>query len=439
MPDTAMKDVDPAEALAEAKARITLLERAHAQMKASYTLPVNRLQRLEEAIERGEEDARAQILKGILQHQLKDMTDFTHVYHLCVANNLIFAAHCFASLTIERDGPRNHHLNLLSHATEALADYEATWALWERSKEVRKPSERVLTMAYRLGKAEYLQGPMADAGLRQRHPRIFAILDSMAPHGLEHGPSVVSSGATPVYVVNIPGEIHRRRRAERSLENVGLQGRFRRGYKPLDIPPEGRGLVKVKLSDISDGSFGNQYSQYLVWKEIAEGEAEWAVFLEDDMQLLVDPAHVLLHMALPEDWDIIFANPRLDLSTRLADAPSGFFLTPMEEAMVLHAQFSPSKRGYGADCYLLSRKGAAKLVALMESEGIRRVGTDWFLHIHSIPRGALGRFKEGSVVRHMLESRFAQPWYREDVLKAYVLSPNLATGMSMGVTRQSRL
>jgi GR25 family glycosyltransferase involved in LPS biosynthesis len=269
---------------------------------------------------------------------------------------------------------------------------------------------------------------LAGPGARAELARFAAFLD------------LPSAPSPPVHVVNLPSDQSRRRRAARNLADLGLDARFRRGFRPMEIPEEGRALFRgVRFDAATDGSFGNQYSQYLVWREIAEGREPCALVLEDDALLLADPGAVLATLDPPAGWDVIFATPRLDM-TLLPPPPQGrFVLTPFAEAFARHSHAAPAQNGFGSECVFISREGARKLVAIVEAEGFHSVGTDWYLQSHCVPQTQAGAFNRDSRVWEEVSGRFARRAAGAPLLDGHVLSPALAQTFSRGMHRALRI
>jgi hypothetical protein len=161
--------------------------------------------------------------------------------------------------------------------------------------------------------------------------------------------------------------------------------------------------------------------------------------MEDDSLLLAHPAAVLSTLDLPAGWDIIFANPRLDPATGQQGAPARFSLLSFVETFAAHSHANPDRKGFGLDCVILSREGAAKLAGIVEREGFHSVGTDWYVQSHCVPPDRIDAFRPGSRVRSELTRRFARPRFDRTLLHAFVLSPALTQSFGIGMNRNRRI
>ncbi len=163
------------------------------------------------------------------------------------------------------------------------------------------------------------------------------------------------------------------------------------------------------------------------------------MILEDDTQFLADPNHVLREVRLPAGWDIIFANPRLDLSQHEGEWDGTCTLRPFEQVFARFSHLSPGQDNFGADCYLLSREGARKLTEIVESEGFHTIGTDWYLQTHCIARHQLEAFNPDSLIGKFTRARHDLPFHNPLRLSGHVLCPSFSLVQPIGVSRWQRI
>jgi hypothetical protein len=414
--------------------RTVRAEKTVAQLRASAAVPYMRLKYLDDALFSGDE-VQAKALTALIQRQqLQDVSDYTAVSALCTANDLLCAAAHFAELNIRRPDPTRADRALRARSAEAIGEFETLWELLDRLHGADPVDERRLLLALRLRKLDYVEAAMARPEIGSKLTRLLPLIEASRRTPDPCAPPV------PIFIVNLPSDRYRRLRSERCLALLKLEAEFWRGHKPHEIPEDGHRLFSRKLDVTVDGSFGNQYTQYLLWKEVQDRGLDLALCLEDDSLLVTDPAQVLRRLNLPPGWDIIFANPRMDL-TRTADPTTpDFSLTPFTEAFARLSHAYPGSRGFGADCYFLSASGARKLVHLAETEGFHSVGTDWWLQSHCVPAGELEGFSPASHVYGELSRRHSNSERHSPLLlNGYVLSPSLVSTDAMGVSRSLRI
>jgi GR25 family glycosyltransferase involved in LPS biosynthesis len=417
--------------LAEEK---TALETTVSDMRLSYRVPFKRIKRLDELLYEKDLKASSDVGTLIIKNHLKDVTSYAHVVTFCSNNDLLLAALYFAEAHLRDFGRTRFALTSMAKALEATGDFAGAWGLHEESRRVESPDQNLILLAGRLGKWDYIERFAEAPRLEVAVQRLQPLAATSRRHAAAPPPP-----SLPIYIVNLPEDKYRRMRAERSLALHGLSAQFRQGYKPTEIPEAERGIFRVQMNPATDGSFGNQYSQYQIWKEIAAGEQDFALILEDDAQLLVNPNAVLQDVPLPEGWDIIFANARLDLS-RFENRQAGeFFMLSVEEVLGRFSYISPNQGGFGNDCYLLSRAGARKLTSIVESEGFHRVGTDWYLQTHCIPRYSTDHFNPESTVAKGISARHKLSYHNPLLLNGYVLCPTITLAQSIGIHRGLRI
>jgi DNA-directed RNA polymerase specialized sigma24 family protein/GR25 family glycosyltransferase involved in LPS biosynthesis len=397
------------------------------RLRRTMTLPIRRLMALDAAL-LAEDAALAERIFKLLEPELRRIGAPLPVAELCEANDLMAAAlHIFTPALAAETADRRH-LRYGAVLAEAAGRPDLAWELLDRAGATAEATVPLVQHALRLGKRDWLDAVLAAPEAPAAVARFAAFRDL---------PSVP---APPVYVVNLPSDQWRRRRAARNLADLGLDARFRRGFRPLEIPEEGRALFRgVCFDAATDGSFGNQYSQYLVWREIAEGDAPVALTLEDDSLLLANPGAVLAATDLPDGWDVIFANPRLDLTESVLPPAGRFVVTPLAEAFLRHSDTDPGKEGYGSDCVFISRAGARKLLEIVAAEGFHSVGTDWYVQSHCLSDEQIAAFNPASVIWREMTGRVRLRPAGLPLLEGYVLGPAISQIFTRGMSRAQRI
>lgn len=175
---------------------------------------------------------------------------------------------------------------------------------------------------------------------------------------------------TPVYVINRDVDGARWGACEAAARAQGVDPiriSALDGHAPgVDFAPW-RGLIGAHFwgeDRIKPGALACAISHHRAWEAVAAGPAPWALILEDDALLTEPPARAVA-VAGDLGCDVLFANPRLAAWTDGAGAAQ-----PLAQAIARGAG-AP-----GADAYVLSREGAARLIAALAE--LRVVcGVDW--------------------------------------------------------------
>lgn len=412
--------------------RAQALEAENAALRQASAVPLRKLAALDEALLAADETLVARIEGSIREHHLPEGGDPRVLSAICSHNDLMSAAYHLLQPALAAEKPGRQTLRTAARLAESIGAPERAWQHLEAAGDVAAPSAYLAQLALRLGRRDWLREMLARPGLPQEVANFAPFLELDAPPP--------GAPTPPIHVVNLPTDRYRRLRAARSLAALGLEPRFRRGYRPIEIPPEGRALFRIQRLDLAtDGSYGHQYAEYVLWREIAAGDAPVVMTMEDDSLLLAHPAAVLAQLELPEGWDIIFANPRLDLGAKEPTGRRGFSVLPFTDAFIRHSHLSPGQRGFGLDSVILSREGARKLAAIAEAEGFYAVGTDWWVQSHCVDPDRLGEFAPDSRIRAELSGRFGRPDFVRTPLQAYALTPAITYAFALGIDRRRRI
>jgi SAM-dependent methyltransferase len=243
------------------------------------------------------------------------------------------------------------------------------------------------------------------------------------------------SSTVPVFVVNLPSDIYRRRSMEARLAWLGASFEVIKAIRPDYPPPELKPLLRVE--DALDGSYGNQMTQYMLWRRLSEELGTgWALILEDDAFLRARPPDPS-SLDFEGGTDIIFANDRL-ASARLKHSGPGPRLQKLSEELSLLSADKPQLSAPGSDAYFINAAGAEKLVRIVEHEGFARVGTDWLLVSHAVQPEEVDALAEGSILRRTLSRRARDARHSPIRLSGRVLAPALASHRPFGVARTHR-
>ena len=172
---------------------------------------------------------------------------------------------------------------------------------------------------------------------------------------------------------------------------------------------------------IKPGAVGCYLSHRAAWAELAASEAPHVLICEDDARLgqpldrLADAAHEL------PGFDVIFANDRLAAWASIL----GPGAHPVPEVVAGLAEMGgPKANGMkpapGGDCYLLSRRGAVRLLEMTARQQIV-CGVDWAMIWSALdtPHGG-DAFPELAILSQYLP-------VEEAPLAAHILTPAVST------------
>ncbi|MEM7422811.1 MAG: glycosyltransferase family 25 protein [Pseudomonadota bacterium] len=188
----------------------------------------------------------------------------------------------------------------------------------------------------------------------------------------------------PVLVVNRTGDRDRWVACQASADAQGIAvTRIAAidAHAPDFDPAPHRDLLRTHFWGepvIKPGALGCFLSHRLAWQRAASGTSPWTVICEDDASFKASLGPLIAVLETHPEADLVFANERMAAWCRHV----GQRLQPLAD--ILHAlalehgprRIKGLKRTPGADCYALSRTGAAALLARTEAQGIV-CGVDW--------------------------------------------------------------
>lgn len=244
----------------------------------------------------------------------------------------------------------------------------------------------------------------------------------------------------PVYVVNLPQDKYRGISVRARAAQLGLPINVVKATRIDDIPKPYSVLLRPPAREAVDGSFGNQISQYRIWKKIANTDSEYGIVMEDDAFVRYRGIDMLDFSSICGDFDILFINDRLCVERELAHGSAPLCL-PLDLALMQLTSKTPELNAFGSDGYILSRRGARMLVDVANEEGFHTIGTDWYLISHSFDYHKLGEISKNSTTAKVLESRLGRisALQRYQSLKGLVFPFPLVEHRPLGVWRDSRV
>ncbi|MEM7545556.1 MAG: FkbM family methyltransferase [Pseudomonadota bacterium] len=211
----------------------------------------------------------------------------------------------------------------------------------------------------------------------------------------------------PVYVINRAQDTARLERFSDSATGLGLSvTRIEAidGHDPATPLFLYRHLLRDRFrggTDIKPGALGCYLSHMAAWRKLISDGHEVALICEDDVVLRTVPP-------MPDVVaDIIFVNDRLQAWRAGIDGgPASVPVSAIISALSGNGQ-EPGQNGLasapGADAYLLTRRGAERLLALTAAHGII-TGVDWAMIGFSTAASALVNWAEAKGVAEIEEA-----------------------------------
>jgi GR25 family glycosyltransferase involved in LPS biosynthesis len=201
----------------------------------------------------------------------------------------------------------------------------------------------------------------------------------------------------PHYIISLERSARRREALEAQLADLDLEYAFVNGFDGLD---EGFPFPSYKHlyhpfwgneQSFKPGAFACYLSHSLCWQAIAEGEAQHAVVLEDDVSFQAGYPEAFTGSVPKAPFDLVFINERMQrwiaASSIRQDAPL-VSVSQLLCNLVRSGEFASRIRAPGADGYVVSKAGARKLMAMLHSRKIC-MGVDYALVFNSLRREAL--------------------------------------------------
>ena len=178
------------------------------------------------------------------------------------------------------------------------------------------------------------------------------------------------------------------------------------------------------------GTLGCFLSHAAAWEALLAGSDECALVIEDDVIPLLDLPPRLGALGLPQGWDLVFVNDRLEPRRDPATA-RGFTTETLAATM---RAFDPEDNAPGGDGYLLSRRGARLLLDWTTQDGFAG-DVDWRLLAYALDVQAIAAIPAHAHARRELDRLSAQiP--RDARLQAHVLHPALIRTVGVSSDRE---
>lgn len=260
--------------------------------------------------------------------------------------------------------------------------------------------------------------------LEHRHRGETARLCQRMPAWPDAGPEYT------VYVVNLD------RNAERMVE---LDVHFAASAPPRRRIPavEGARLPGAALQRLAGdaraprGTLGCFLSHAAAWEALLASGDDCAMVIEDDVIPLLDLPRRLGGLSLPPGWDLVFVNDRMEPRRDPALA-QGFTTQTLARTM---QGFHPEENAPGGDGYLVSRRGAERLLEWTAQDGFAD-DVDWRMLAYGLGAADVASIPAHAHARRELDRLQARLPRRTDRLEAHVLHPALIRTVPVSSDRE---
>lgn len=178
------------------------------------------------------------------------------------------------------------------------------------------------------------------------------------------------------------------------------------------------------------GTLGCFVSHAAAWEELVVSGDGHRLIVEDDVIPLFEMPVGMEELALPAGFELCFVNDRMEPLFELEET-TGFGALGLGEAML---GFHPEANAPGGDGYVLSREGAAKLLAWVGEDGFAG-HVDWRMLAYCLSEGEIAAMPGESFARGEL-LRLAGAVPRRERLVGYALYPALVRTVGVGSDRE---
>lgn len=214
----------------------------------------------------------------------------------------------------------------------------------------------------------------------------------------------------PVLVINLASSTDRRSSIIQQFEGSGWQPTFVPacdGHDPA-FPfyryRELAGLWWDNGSEFKPGAFCCYLSHAKCWRKVANGNADYALILEDDVQVYTDALSSFTTDNLP-DFDVILVNQRTRAYLKhLQDIPDWVAVGPLIARLVQDGTFGKNIPAPGSDGYVVSKAGAKKLLRMLSTRRIC-MGVDYALVLNSLDQGQIDTLRRMDMERLPFSAR----------------------------------
>jgi len=322
-----------------------------------------------------------------------------------------------------------YHMDDLDMLAERAASLLEKWpdhaALQALRADVARQRRDWLTAAEGFAVAQRLNPGNAEYAAKHEaalmYQRVGAWFTTQKPHG----------DAYAIAVVNLDRNTERRAWTERLFGHGAAPLHRISAVEGSRLPlPAVQRLLGAPADLAMRGTLGCFLSHAAAWESLALRSLGHLLVIEDDVIPLLPLPVRLGPLGLPLDYDICFVNDRLEprLDPNAADTLS---LHQLADAML---GFLPDDNAPGGDGYIISARGAAKLLAWVAQDGFTG-DLDWRLLAYGMDPAAIAALPRHAHSRQVLD-RLRHGIPRPDRLHAYVLHPALIRTVGVSSDRE---
>lgn len=208
----------------------------------------------------------------------------------------------------------------------------------------------------------------------------------------------------PVYLVNLKGEAGRRIRMKRQFSGTGIKYHTISAHDchderfPFFLYKEFSGQWWDRYDHFKPGAFGCFLSHAECWMKVATGSAPYGIVMEDDIELNVKAFWRCMEDIAGMSFDVIYLSERMHSWLDNAKIQVGehdgktYSVSSLLCRLLLDGTYSEKVPPPGTDGYVVSKKGALKLLYMMQSRGIN-MGVDYAMALNTLNQDQLERLR----------------------------------------------
>ena len=192
------------------------------------------------------------------------------------------------------------------------------------------------------------------------------------------------------YVINLEKDQIRRGSVERELQKVGIKPRFIVAYDghdrnfPFHKYQCFAGLFWRKKNQFKPGAFACYLSHIKCWKEFINSDESHCMILEDDVLINANAYFNFSMDNMTERFDVIFiTESTVNLAKRIKHKKVFLSASTLLKHLVFNSGGTDSLQAIGSYGYILSKKGASKLLKMVNSRKIS-MGIDFAMFFNSL-------------------------------------------------------
>ena len=170
---------------------------------------------------------------------------------------------------------------------------------------------------------------------------------------------------------------------------------------------------------VGKGALGCFLSHTAAWEFIIRAELEWAIILEDDAQVINFPA--LVDISIPESADLIFCQDRIQPISFDGSVENPQYIS-IDHGVERLVKKNGRQRDIGADGYILTRRGAKKLISAIQTDKFYG-HIDWRLLRYCISEDDCIRLAGDSEIGVILQKHHCQQRPSWGILTSYIHWP----------------